>query len=191
MLDSDLQRKVIAPNKNAFAVQAIDNLKVEHSNKKQKPAQAADTAKVESSAKKSKPATAAIQTAQAPAKTPAQKEAAPSQGRTTPRRKAADPADAPKAGQELVSKRVKVFWTADKTWYKGSLSEFSAASGKHLCQYDDGDTEWLDLGAEKYELIDDAGGAFIGFQLHRSLCLESAVHRSHSLPVEKVFSSSA
>ena len=50
-----------------------------------------------------------------------------------------------------------MFWTADQAWYKGSLCEYSAASGRHLCEYDDGDKEWIDLAAEKYEL--DEGGA--------------------------------
>ena len=45
-----------------------------------------------------------------------------------------------------------MFWTSDKTWYKGSLAEFSASSGRHLCEYDDGDRQWIDLAQEKYEL---------------------------------------
>ena len=56
------------------------------------------------------------------------------------------------AGQEMIGRRVRVFWASDKTWYKGSLPEFSASSGRHLCEYDDGDRQWIDLAQEKYEL---------------------------------------
>ena len=57
----------------------------------------------------------------------------------------------------LVGRRVRVFWASDKTWYSGSLGEYSVSSGKHLCQYDDGETEWLNLGREKYELDEGTG----------------------------------
>ena len=57
----------------------------------------------------------------------------------------------------LVGRRVRVFWASDKTWYSGSLGEYLVSSGKHLCQYDDGETEWLNLGREKYELDEGTG----------------------------------
>ena len=57
----------------------------------------------------------------------------------------------------LVGRRVRVFWASDNTWYSGSLGKYSVSSGKHLCQYDDGETEWLNLGREKYELDEGTG----------------------------------
>ena len=69
-------------------------------------------------------------------------------------------ADDGRSGSELVGKRVKVFWSADNAWFHGSLSEFSRSSGKHLCEYDDGDQEWLDLPSERYELEEQDGEMF-------------------------------
>lgn len=34
------------------------------------------------------------------------------------------------------------------------LAEFSAASGKCLIEYDDGDEEWVELGAEPFQWVD-------------------------------------
>ena len=122
-------------------VQVIDNVPVEHTTKKQKPAQKAPVAE------------------QAPAKAmadevppPSGKKGPSSQRRTSPRQKATDMAGIVKPGQELLGRRVRVFWTADQIWYKGSLCEYSAASGRHLCKYDDGDREWIDLATETYKL---------------------------------------
>ncbi len=126
-------------------VQVIDNVAVEHSVKKQKSAQKAKLADVG-------PAKAAAEAAH-----PASgKGACSSQRRISPRQKSPDRVAPVRPDQDLVGKRVRVFWTADQAWYKGSLCEYSAASGKHLCEYDDGDREWLDLAAEQYEL--DEGG---------------------------------
>lgn len=72
----------------------------------------------------------------------------------------------------LVGRRVRVFWASDKTWYSGSLGEYSASSGKHLCQYDDGETEWLNLGREKYELDEGTGIAL--HALH--MCMHEVHH---------------
>ena len=128
-------------NLMSSSLQVIDNVAVEHSTKKQKSAQKAKLAD------------------EAPAK-PAPAEAHPASGngasktqrRISPRQKSVDRTGAVKPGQEVVGKQVRVFWAADQAWYKGSLCEYSAASGKHLCEYDDGDREWLDLAAEQYEL---------------------------------------
>ena len=119
---------------------------------------------MEHSAKKQRSAKKEILAEHAPARAtpgeaplPSGKKASSGQRRLSPRQKTSDRAGAVKPGQELLGRRVRVFWTADQAWYKGSLCEYSAASGRHLCEYDDGDREWVDLAAEKYEL--DEGGA--------------------------------
>jgi DNA mismatch repair protein MSH6 len=55
-------------------------------------------------------------------------------------------------GSEIVGRRCKVFWRDDKAWYKGMISRYDDSLSKHLVEYDDGDTEWLNLTAEKFEL---------------------------------------
>ena len=55
--------------------------------------------------------------------------------------------------------RCRIFWSDDKTWYKGVISQHDASNGKHLIEYEDGDTEWLDLCQERFELLQKPGGA--------------------------------
>lgn len=60
-------------------------------------------------------------------------------------------------GKEIVGLRCKVFWADDKTWYKGDITQHDASKGKHLVEYEDGETEWLDLSQEKFELLQKSG----------------------------------
>lgn len=126
-------------------VQVIDNVAANHSAKKQKSAQKAWVA--EQAPAKASPKESVLLS---------EKKVSSSQRRISPRQRATDKVSAIKPGQEVLGRRVKVFWKADQAWYKGSLCEYSAASGRHLCEYDDGDREWIDLAAETYEL--DEGG---------------------------------
>ena len=156
-------------------VQVIDNVKVEQSAKKQRSAQKAPPTKVAS------PAPACVSQPII---------SAGSHRRTSPRQTSAEKAGASKAcqqqiqgtteaadggrpGSELVGKRVRVFWSADNAWFQGSLSNFSSSSGKHLCEYDDGDQEWLDLASERYELEEQNG------EVSKTLIELSA----HALPI--------
>ncbi|EIE20176.1 hypothetical protein COCSUDRAFT_18682, partial [Coccomyxa subellipsoidea C-169] len=60
-------------------------------------------------------------------------------------------------GKEIVGLRCQVFWADDKTWYKGDITQHDATKGKHLVEYEDGETEWLDLSQEKFELLQKSG----------------------------------
>ncbi|WOK94006.1 DNA mismatch repair protein MSH6 [Canna indica] len=57
--------------------------------------------------------------------------------------------------EDVVGKRVKVFWPIDKAWYEGRISSFDAMHGKHLVRYDDGEEEVLNLNNEKIEWVED------------------------------------
>ncbi|MCD7449438.1 DNA mismatch repair protein msh6 [Datura stramonium] len=59
----------------------------------------------------------------------------------------------PSYGQEVVDKRVKVYWPLDKVWYEGCVKSFDSASGEHLVKYDDGDEEMIVLAEEKIEWV--------------------------------------
>ncbi|PRQ21660.1 putative DNA mismatch repair protein MutS [Rosa chinensis] len=63
-------------------------------------------------------------------------------------------------GQEVVGKRIKVYWASDRAWYEGCVKLFNKESGKHLLQYDDGDEETLDLATEKIEWIQETVQTF-------------------------------
>ncbi|EXB28598.1 DNA mismatch repair protein Msh6-1 [Morus notabilis] len=58
-------------------------------------------------------------------------------------------------GEEVVGKRIKVYWPLDKSWYEGFVRSFDKDSGKHLVQYDDGEEESVELAKEKIEWIEE------------------------------------
>lgn len=46
----------------------------------------------------------------------------------------------------LPQQKVRVFWPVDNSWYIGTVQQYNAATGEHLLKYEDGDTEWVQLG---------------------------------------------
>lgn len=65
----------------------------------------------------------------------------------TPRTAETSPEQTTDKFEDLVGKRIKVFWTSDNNWYFGKVIDFSG--GKHLIHYEDGDRENLVLKNEK------------------------------------------
>ncbi|XP_023514416.1 uncharacterized protein LOC111778683 isoform X2 [Cucurbita pepo subsp. pepo] len=59
------------------------------------------------------------------------------------------------AGEELVGRRIKVWWPLDQKFYEGIIQSFDPVKRKHKVSYDDGDEELLNLKKQKYELIGD------------------------------------
>lgn len=43
----------------------------------------------------------------------------------------------------MIGKKVRVFWPVDNSWYTGIVLQHDAATGEHLLQYEDEDTEWV------------------------------------------------
>ncbi|KAJ8900415.1 hypothetical protein K2173_025192 [Erythroxylum novogranatense] len=58
-------------------------------------------------------------------------------------------------GDEVVEKRIRIYWPLDKCWYEGCVKSYDKKSGKHLVLYDDCEEENLDLGKEKIEWVED------------------------------------
>lgn len=54
-----------------------------------------------------------------------------------------------------MGKTVRVYWPDDEEWYQGTLQRLDAATGKYFIQYNDGDSEYLDLSKERYELLNE------------------------------------
>ena len=46
----------------------------------------------------------------------------------------------------MIGKKVRVFWPVDNQWYIGTVREYDGNTGEHLLQYDDNDTEWVQIG---------------------------------------------
>ncbi|XP_014501584.1 uncharacterized protein LOC106762282 isoform X2 [Vigna radiata var. radiata] len=62
--------------------------------------------------------------------------------------------DTKEYGENLVGLRVKVWWPKDREFYKGIIDSFDSAKKKHKVSYDDGDEEILNLGKEKWKVIE-------------------------------------
>ena len=69
----------------------------------------------------------------------------------------APPASAGKLREEVVNRRCRVYWKADKAWYQGTIAGYNSSEGRHLVEYDDGDQEWISLASEKFELLQGTG----------------------------------
>lgn len=63
-------------------------------------------------------------------------------------------------GDEVVNKRIKIYWPLDQSWYEGLIKSFDKISRKHLIQYDDADEELLDLAKEKFEWVEEVTRRF-------------------------------
>nr|GEY75546.1 phospholipase-like protein [Tanacetum cinerariifolium] len=60
-----------------------------------------------------------------------------------------------KHGEDLVGRRIKVWWPKDNTYYEGTVKSFDTCKKKHKVWYDDGDKESIDLNKQKWELVED------------------------------------
>ncbi|KAM0060197.1 putative sister chromatid cohesion protein Pds5 [Helianthus debilis subsp. tardiflorus] len=87
-----------------------------------------------------------------------------------------------KCGQDLVGRRVKVWWPLDKMYYEGTVSSYNHVDSKHKVSYADGDEEVLDLCSEKWEMLDDVSP---DEQLEQVADLPSPVTTSAELPEQK------
>ncbi|KAK9282095.1 hypothetical protein L1049_005007 [Liquidambar formosana] len=63
-------------------------------------------------------------------------------------------------GEEVVSKKIRVYWPLDQSWYEGCVKSFDKLTGKHLVQYDDAEEEFLDLAKEKIEWVEEKAKSF-------------------------------
>ncbi|GJR63363.1 phospholipase-like protein [Tanacetum coccineum] len=59
-------------------------------------------------------------------------------------------------GENLVGKKIKVWWPADKKYYQGVVKSFDCRKKRHKVLYDDGEEELLDLKQEQWELAEMA-----------------------------------
>ncbi|GKA44431.1 phospholipase-like protein, partial [Tanacetum coccineum] len=58
-------------------------------------------------------------------------------------------------GENLVGRRIKVWWPADKSYYEGVVESFDRSKKKHKVLYDDGDEDVLNLNQRQWTLIED------------------------------------
>lgn len=70
--------------------------------------------------------------------------------------KASEVNDSKKSNDEnLVGCKIKVWWPLDEMYYEGKVTYFDHLKKAHQVDYDDGETEILDLTKEHWEVIDD------------------------------------
>ncbi|AAF14668.1 ESTs gb/Z34732, gb/R89948 and gb/Z33946 come from this gene [Arabidopsis thaliana] len=58
-------------------------------------------------------------------------------------------------GEDLVGKRVNIWWPLDKTFYEGVIDSYCTRKKMHRVIYSDGDSEELNLTEERWELLED------------------------------------
>ncbi|EOA34841.1 hypothetical protein CARUB_v10022426mg [Capsella rubella] len=58
-------------------------------------------------------------------------------------------------GEELVGKRVNIWWPLDKTFYEGVIDSYCTRKKMHRVIYSDGDSEELNLIEERWGLVKD------------------------------------
>ncbi|XVE89162.1 hypothetical protein DITRI_Ditri19aG0128500 [Diplodiscus trichospermus] len=63
----------------------------------------------------------------------------------------------PDLGEELVGRKIKVWWPMDKMFYDGVVASYDPIRMKHRVCYEDGDEERLNLRRERWQLIHDKG----------------------------------
>lgn len=63
----------------------------------------------------------------------------------------------PMFGSNVVGRRIEVYWPDDEEYYRGKVTHFLIATGKHRIKYDDGEMEDLSLTQETYRWLDDEG----------------------------------
>ena len=56
--------------------------------------------------------------------------------------------------EELVNKRVRVYWEKEKKWFAGKIYKYCKYDQKHLIKYDDGDEKSYSLQDKNWELLD-------------------------------------
>ncbi|XP_037494960.1 uncharacterized protein LOC105630320 isoform X2 [Jatropha curcas] len=71
----------------------------------------------------------------------------------TPRKEV--PPETPDIGQQLVGRRIKVWWPLDKMFYEGVVDSYDPIRRKHRVLYADGDEEILNLKKQQWKLIGD------------------------------------
>ncbi|GER48127.1 sister chromatid cohesion protein pds5 [Striga asiatica] len=59
------------------------------------------------------------------------------------------------SAEDLIDRRIKVWWPMDKEYYEGVVKSFDTEKKKHVILYDDGDVEVLRLEKERWELVDN------------------------------------
>ncbi|KAL3623360.1 hypothetical protein CASFOL_032176 [Castilleja foliolosa] len=74
---------------------------------------------------------------------------------TTSKQEASEVRDAANClGDELVGRRVKVWWPLDQMFYEGEITFFDHLNKRHKVTYDDGESESLDLVEECWLFLD-------------------------------------
>lgn len=58
-----------------------------------------------------------------------------------------------KFGEELIGRRIKVWWPIDEMFYEGAIYSYDPLQKKHRVLYTDGEEELLDLSVEKFEFV--------------------------------------
>ncbi|KAL1221409.1 putative sister chromatid cohesion protein PDS5 [Cardamine amara subsp. amara] len=88
-------------------------------------------------------------------------------------------------GEELVGKRVKVWWPLDKKFYEGVIDSYSSRTKEHQIKYTDGDKEELNLKVERFEIIQDNSSASENLEQDEEIDLPESIPLSELIQRQK------
>lgn len=63
--------------------------------------------------------------------------------------------ETPQCDKNLVGKKIKVWWPLDSKFYEGVVGSYNSSKKKFTVNYNDGETEKLNLSKERWELVED------------------------------------
>ena len=52
----------------------------------------------------------------------------------------------------IIARSVRMLWEDDFAWYGATVIAYDEESGKHTVEYDDGEQEQVDIGADRYRI---------------------------------------
>ncbi|KAJ0231752.1 Tudor/PWWP/MBT superfamily protein [Hirschfeldia incana] len=95
-------------------------------------------------------------------------------------------------GEDLVGKRVNIWWPLDKTFYEGVVESYSSRKKMHKVVYTDGESEQLNLVNERWELLEDLSSASedMEIDLPESVPLSDIIQRQKKVKKSKNVKSS-
>lgn len=87
----------------------------------------------------------------------------------------------PKYGEEIVGRRVCIYWEQEGQFFAGEVSNFHSRRGQHKIDYDDGDVEHVVLDQESFFFEDDPQE-----QMDNTLLSQKRLQDRHTLSVNDV-----
>ncbi len=79
----------------------------------------------------------------------------------------------------MVNCRVKVYWVVQGVWYDGTVTRFNIRKMRHKIEYDDGDTEWINIEEEQDRIqVQEVDGSWTTYLLYQPPALKNEMRKA-------------